>query len=163
MDLGQFKELFNPLPGNHYLQVTTTVDDTTYALYKLMQDVQGELRLTLYEERPSILPDILSDAKFQSIKNFSAPFRGLPRDNDIVILKDILNIHKNPELLLKIAYTTLANNSNIIIMQKKGTMDIEQVKALLEKLEYRTPNEIDVLKEFDLVIAKKMHMWGNGL
>jgi len=163
MDLGQFKELFNPLPGNHYLQVTTKIDDTTFALYKFMQDVQGELRLSLYEELPSTLPDTLSDTKLQSIKNFSAPFRGLPRDNDTVILKDILHIHKNPELLLKVAYTTLANNANIIIMQEKGTMDIENIKALLEKLEYRTPNEIDVLKEFDLVTAKKMHMWGNGL
>ena len=163
MDLKQFLELFHPLPGNHYLQVTTSIDDTTHALYELMQAVHGELRLALYEEKSSALPDKLSDTKLQSIKNFSAPFRGLPRDNDIVILKDILHLHKNPELLLKIAYTTLANTANIIIMQKKGTMDIENIKALLEKHEYRTPNEIDVLKEFDLVTAKKMHMWGNGL
>jgi hypothetical protein len=48
-------------------------------------------------------------------------------------------------------------------MQKKGSMDIEAMKAMLEEFEFRAPNEIDVLPEYDLVMAKKMHMWGNGL
>jgi hypothetical protein len=42
-------------------------------------------------------------------------------------------------------------------------MDIESTKELLEKFEFRAPNEIDVIDEYDLVMAKKMHMWGNGL
>jgi hypothetical protein len=42
-------------------------------------------------------------------------------------------------------------------------MDIEATKTLLEEFEFRAPNYIDVLDEYDLVMAKKMHMWGNGL
>jgi len=163
MQLDQFLELFHPLPGNHYLQVTTKPDVTTQALLKRIKEVDGEFRLALYGEDELRLDDTLTDAKVQYIKKFNTPFRALPRDNDIVILKDIFSLHANPELLVKIAYTTLANTADIVIMEKKGTMDIEATKQLLEDCEFRAPNCIDVLDEYDLVMAKKMHMWGNGL
>ena len=163
MDLKQFLELFNPLPGNHYLQVCSSVDETTDELYKLMQEVDGELSLALYSDEEQDLNTKFPHAKIQYIKNFKQPFRALPRNNDIVIIKDVFHLHENQKGILKIAYTTLANTANIIIMQKKGSMDIEAMKAMLEEFEFRAPNEIDVLPEYDLVMAKKMHMWGNGL
>ena len=163
MELEQFLELFNPLPGNHYIQITDTIDATTLALDKIMKEVDGTFHLALYTQEKPQIPKELADAELQIIPNFSNPFRALPRDNDIVILKDILHQHKNPRLLLKIAYTTLANAAHVIIMQKKGTMDIQATKEILERFEFRAPNEIDILDEFDLVMAKKMHMWGNGL
>jgi len=162
MKLDQFLELFNPLPGNHYLQVTTKPDATTLALQDIIKKVDGEFRVAIYAE-DELVDERLSDAKVQFIKKFNTPFRALPRDNDIVIFKDILTQHENPELLLKIAYTTLANTADIIIMEPKGAMDIEATKALLERFEFRAPNSIDILDEYDLVMAKKMHMWGNGL
>ncbi len=163
MELKQFLELFNPLPGNHYIQVTDKIDATTLALQKLIKNVDGEFHLALYTTQKLQIPNELQDTKIQYIPNLTNPFRALPRDNDIVIFKDILHKHKNPQMLLKIAYTTLANTADVIIMQEKGTMDIEATKELLEKFEFRAPNEIDILDNYDLVIAKKMHMWGNGL
>ena len=163
MDLKQFCELFNPLPGNHYLLVTDTIDEVAFSLEKLLQEVNGELGIALYEEKSSTLPASLNAAKLQSIQNNAQPFRALPRDNDIVIFKDIQNLHKNFEQLVKIAYTTLANTADIVVMQKKGSMDVEATKEMLERREFRAPNAIDVLQEYDLVMAKKMHMWGNGL
>jgi len=164
VDLKQFRELFHPLPGNHYLQVTTHIDDTTLALQNLMNSVDGEFRLAFYgEDEEVILPDTLQQTHLQHIVKNNAPFRALPRDNDIVILKDIFTTHANPELLLRISYTTLANAAEIIIMEKKGLLDVEATKELLEKFEFRAPNAIDVLPEYDLVMAKKMHMWGQGL
>ena len=163
-DLKQFIQLFNPHPGNHFIQVTTNVDETTTALYELLKSVGGELRIAIYgDENISDIEDKYLDAKVQHIVNFTNPFRALPRDNDMVILKDIFHLHNNQDRLLKLAYTTLANAAEIIIMQKKGTMDIEAVIDLLDKYEFRAPNYIDVLPEYDLVMAKKMHMWGNGL
>jgi len=163
MQLDQFLELFKPLPGNHYLQVTTKPDATSEALHEIIQEVDGEFRLAIYAEDEFTLSPSLESAKVQFIKKFNIPFRALPRDNDMLIFKDILTQHLNPKLLLKIAYTTLANTADIIIMEEKGKMDVEATKALLEELEFRAPNYIDVLDEYDLVIAKKMHMWGNGL
>jgi hypothetical protein len=160
----QFLELFHPLPGNHYIQVTTNVDETTTALYELLNAKEGEFRLALYqEEEPTQIQEAFPLAKIQHINNFKTPFRALPRDNDTVIFKDIFHQHEAKERLLKITYTTLANTANVLIMEKKGVMDIPQMLEMLQEYEFRSPNYIDILPDYDLVIAKKMHMWGNGL
>ena len=163
MDLKQFLELFNPYPGNNYLQVTTEFDETTDAFYELMKSVDGVLNLVLYSEEELDVSSKFPDAKIQYIKNLSQPFRALPRTNDIVVFKDIFHLHENQKGILKIAYTTLANAAEIVIMQKKGTMDIEATLNMLEEFEFRSQNYIDVLPEYDLVMAKKLHMWGAGL
>ena len=163
MDLKQFLELFNPYLGNNYLQVTTEVDETTDAFYELLKGVDGVLNLVIYKDEEQNLSQQFPNANIQYIKNFKQPFRALPRTNDIVVFKDIFHLHENQKGILKIAYATLANAAEIVIMQKKGTMDIEAILNLLEEFEFRSQNYIDVLPEYDLVMAKKLHMWGNGL
>jgi predicted nicotinamide N-methyase len=163
MDLKQFLELFNPYPGNSYLQVTSEINEISDALYGLMEHVEGIFNLVLYTDEKVDLSQRFANATTQQITNLSQPFRALPRTNDIVIFSDIFHKHSNQDGILKIAYTTLANAGEIIIMQKKGTMDIEKVLATLEEFEFRSQNYIDLLPEYDLVMAKKLHMWGNGL
>ncbi len=163
MDLKQFLQLFNPYPGNNYLQITTEVDETTDALYELMKSVDGVLNLVIYKEEDIDLSSKFPDANIQYVKNFKQPFRALPRTNDIVVFKDVFHQHENQKGILKIAYATLANTAEVIIMEKKGLLDIEAIKETLEVFEFRAANDIDVLPEYDLVMAKKMHMWGNGL
>ena len=118
--LKQFLELFHPLPGNHYLLVTTKCDAITEALSKLLEGVNGELNIALYDAQETPTVPVLSNVKVQHIKNFQQPFHALPRDHDLVIFKDIFHLHSNPKAILKIAYTTLANTANIVIMQKKA-------------------------------------------
>ena len=144
----QFLELFKPLPGNHYLQVTRKRDTISEALETILDSVGGKLDIVLYNDENL---------------DFTKPFRALPRDNDIVILQNVFQAHKDKAMILKISYTTLANSADIIIIEKKGSMDIEAVKEMLDKHEFRSANYIDVLEDYDLVMAKKMHMWGNGL
>jgi len=163
MDLKQFLELFNPYPGNNYLQVTTEVNEISDAIYKLMQGVDGVFNLVHYSEDKIDLATRFPDANIQYIQNFKQPFRALPRTNDIVIFTELFHKHGNQKGILKIAYTTLANAAEVVIMQKKGTMDIEATLNILEEFEFRSQNYIDLLPEYDLVMAKKLHMWGNGL
>ncbi len=148
MNLEQFLQLFNPLPGNHYLQISQSRDEVSDALENILKDVNGTLDLTLYNDENL---------------NFSQPFRALARSNDIVIFKDTFMAHENQKMILKIAYTSLANTADIIIMEKKSLMDIEAMKVMLEEFEFRAANDIDIVDGYDLVMAKKMHMWGNGL
>jgi len=162
-DLTQFLELFNPYPGNSYLEISNGVSDITIALQELLSKVDGNLDLVIYSDDTSDLKAKFPNSKIQQIADLSKPFRAMPRSVDIVILKDIFHLHTNQDIVIKTAYTALANTANIIIMQEKGTMDIEAIYELLEKFEFRASNSIDVLPEYDLVMAKKMHMWGNGL
>lgn len=148
MNLKKFRELFTPLPGNQYLQISTCRDEITTFFEELMDEVDGELKLVLYND--------------ENLK-LNQPFRAIPRNHDKVIFKDVFAKHENQDMLIKLAYITLANAANIIIIEKKGILDIKALKTKLESMEFRSPNEIDIIDGYDLVIAKKMHMWGNGL
>ncbi len=161
--LTDFLKLFNPLPGNHYLQVTTNTDETTDALNKIINEVDGELHLAIYDENDVDTKLLYPHLKVQHIKSFKQPFRAVPRHYDVVVFKDFYNLHENKNMVLKIAYTTLANTADIVIMEKKGSMDIEAMIEKLEEYEYRAANYIDVHPKYDLIMAKKLHMWGNGL
>ena len=154
--LTKFLQLFNPYPGSHYMQVTTIADETTTSLSKLLDGV-GEFSLVMYGN------DEVDFENVKYVKNFKEPYRAMPRSNDIIVLKDILSFHENPDALLKVAYSSLANTADIVIMEKKGVMDIQEMKQKLEEFEFRASNDIDIVDGYDLVMAKKMHMWGNGL
>jgi len=163
LDLEQFKKLFNPLPGSRFLYVTTALDEIALLFEKMMHDVDGKLNLAIYSQTALQADPKPLDANIHYVKDFKTPFRALPRDHDIVVIKDVFCAHENRKTILKLAYLTLANAANIIIIEKKGVMDIEAAKAMLEEYEFRAPNEIEIIDGYDLVTAKKMHMWGNGL
>lgn len=163
-DLTQFLKLFRVQPGYRYIQVTTHVDDTTTALYDLLTQNSAELRIAYYdEEQIPNFDSLYPKAKVQHIKSFNYPYRALPRDNDIVIYKDIFTKHNKQDLLLKTAYTTLANTADIIIMEKHGTLEIQETMELFEAYEFRAPNHMSIVDGYDIFMAKKLHMWGNGL
>lgn len=145
----QFKKFFNPLPGAHFLHVVLRKNEISSVLQDMVDHVCGDLKVVEYDGVQHKL---------------DKPFRTPPRDKDVVVLQDMVSSHKNLDMLLKISYTTLANTAGIIILEKKGLIDIEQIKQNLLEYEFRTPNYVsDVLDGYDLVVAKKMHMWGNGL
>ena len=158
--ISRIKELINPLPGYTILHVTSKVDETTSILLEMLGDVGGKLNLAIYGDE-TIEP--ADNMRVQNIANYDDMFRALPRDNDIVIFHDVFLKHSQQERMLKNAYMTLANAAYIIIIEKEGSMDIQEVKVSLEKNEFRAANEIDIIEGYDLIMAKKMHMWGNGL
>jgi len=113
----QFLELFNPYPGNHYMVVSTGFDEISFELYRLIKQVDGEFSIAIYGKEQEI-PKELDKATIKYIDDFSKPYRAMPRSNDVV-LKDIYSIHKNKNMLIKIAYTSLANSAEIVLMEKK--------------------------------------------
>ena len=145
MELKQFLELFNPYPGNHYLQITTSVDETTDALYDMMQKVDGEFSLVIYDtQKIESLPKY-PNANIQSIQNFKNPFRALPRTHDIVIFKDrkpiaLTSARYAANSIFGDGYGGSPDNNGFIIKYQK------QVKSLLadNKLNHleRTFNQI---------------------
>jgi len=157
----RIKELLSPLPGYTILHVSLHVDDITLTLNDILEKVGGRLNLALYNNSEN--PQLGGNVRIQNLENFDEIPRTLPRDNDIVIFHNLFSQHHQKERILKNAYTTLANAGQIVIIEKKGVMGVEEIKEYLEKHEFRASNEIDLLEGYDLVIAKKMHMWGNGL
>ena len=159
----QFLELIQPQPGFKVLDITAHADELTLAVIEHLSPFSNHrMALACY---PGDHQDFEASEtlKIEEIANYNLPFRALPRDNDIVIIRDVLHQHSQSERILRSIYTTLANTGDVIIVTKSEEADVEAQKALLERLEFRSANSIDILDGYTLVMAKKMHMWGNGL
>ena len=153
----RIKELINPFPGYKILHVSSNPDSFITQLEEMLNDVEGRLNLAIYGQNKD------SKQGLQYINNYTNIFRGLPRDHDVVILHELFSKHEQKSKLLKSTYETLANAAYIIILEPNGLMDISNVKEMLYEHEFRAANEIDIIQGYDLIMAKKMHMWGNGL
>ncbi|TKI68783.1 hypothetical protein FCU45_09750 [Sulfurimonas crateris] len=126
----------------------------------MMEDVGGRFNLALYGSSTAEA-DIKANISY--IADTKALPRAMPREHDVVVLKDIYALHEDKDALLSLSYRTLANAAHIIILEKKGILDTKELMQTLEDFEFRAANTIDVVDGYDLVMAKKMHMWGNGL
>ncbi len=159
----QFLELIQPQPGFKVLEITSHADALTAAVIGHLQPFRNHrMGIACYPGEHQHF-EASETLKVEEVSNYSLPFRALPRDNDIVIIRDVLHKHTHSERILKSIYTTLANTGDVIIVTKSEEADTEAQKDLLERLEFRSANSIEILDGYTLVMAKKMHMWGNGL
>ena len=158
-------ELFTTQPGFKILDVTAHADALTQQLSNALVPAQGRLALAHYpgeHHEPAVDDTVQFQA--QSVPDYAKPFRALPRDNDIVFIRDVLHRHKAPERVLRAVYTTLANAAIVVIVTAEGEVDPQMQLAMLEKADFRAGNVIEGIAEgFTVVTGKKMHMWGNGL
>ena len=161
----KFLELFAPQPGYKILDITSHTDELSARLQRRLVPVEGRLSLACYPGSHREV-EVLDGVTFerQEIADFSKPFRALPRDNDIVFIRDVLHRHTHPERILRAVYTTLANAAEVIIVTENAAADTPAQLALLEQADFRAGSVIEGIAEgVTVVMGKKMHMWGNGL
>lgn len=157
----EFLELVALTPAVRVLEVSSHADDLSKVLAQYLASADGEFHLQLYPGLHDIPQD--ENVKSNELKNFSVPFKVIAREYAVVILRDILDSHKFPDRIVKMSYKALLNAAEIILVQKKESMSIEQMKEILEINEFRAINDINIFEEYHVVVGKKMHMWGNGL
>jgi hypothetical protein len=75
----------------------------------------------------------------------------------------LLNYCPNKEAILKLVYKSIENSGNIIILEKKSNDNKYELLDLLEQTGFQAPNNIELFDGFNLLTAKKMHHWDNGL
>lgn len=158
-------ELFTPQPGFKILDITAHTDEVSRLLLQRLDEVEGRLIVAQYPgEHETLSAPNGAGLQLQTIPDYTRPFRALPRDNDIVFIRDVLHRHAQPERMLGAIYTTLTNAMNIVIVSEAGSVDPEKQLVMLENAEFRAGNIVeDVIEGYTVVMAKKMHMWGNGL
>lgn len=161
----KYLQLFLPQPGYKILDVTSHTDVLSAALLQRLVPVNGRFALAEYPGDHTALPSCDGViVQQQRIPDYDKPFRALPRDNDVVFLRDVLHRHTQPERLLRAVYTTLANAAEVVIVTERGNADVAGQLAMLEKADFRAANVIEGIDEaVTVVMGKKMHMWGNGL
>jgi len=158
-----FCDLFQTSPQMKILVATSHADTLIEEVCVFLEPFNATVDLSLYPgEHSQHLSPYLS--KVDTIKDFNSPIRSATRDYETIILQDILHLHSLPLKLLQLVYRSLENSAEVIIIQKCGVMETSDVEALLEKSEFRAANTIgDLIEGYDVIVAKKMHMWGNGL
>ncbi len=160
-----FLELFQTQPGYKILDITAHSDALSALLAQTLAPVGGRLSLVRYPgEHTAVAAAEGMTLQEQEIAGYEKPFRALPRDNDIVFIRDVLHRHRYPERVLGAIYTTLANAAEIVIVTAEEHADDETQLAMLEAADFRAGNVIGGMAEgVHVVMAKKMHMWGRGL
>ncbi len=153
--------LLHPTPHTKIMVVTSHLDTMAEELGDFLAPYEGLIDVSLFPgEHQSLIPF----HKTFAIKDYKSPAGGVPRDYAAVIVQDVLHLHESPHKFLELIYRTLLNASEIIIVQKNGSMSIDEVESLLDQVEFRAINAIsDLIEGHEVIIGKKMHMWGAGL
>jgi hypothetical protein len=161
--MSSFCDLFQTSPQMKILIATSHADALIDEIYTYLAPFNATVDLSLYPgEHSQYLSPLIS--KVDTIKDFNSPIRSATRDYETIILQDVLHHHSLPLKLLQLVYRSLENSAEVIIVQKCGVMETSEIEALLEKSEFRAANTIhDLIEASDVIVAKKMHMWGNGL
>lgn len=155
--------LLHPTPHTKVMVVTTHLDGLTEELSHFLTPYEGLMDVSLYPGEHQTFNNSTLHKTF-TIKDYRSPAGGIPRDYAAVIVQDVLHLHESPRKFLELIYRTLLNACEIIIVQKRGSMGISEIEALLDEAEFRAINAItDLIDGYEVVIGKKMHMWGNGL
>lgn len=153
--------LLHPTPHTKIMVVTSHLDSMTEELGDFLAPYEGLIDVSLF---PGDHQSLSTFHKTFTIKDYKSSAGGIPRDYAAVIVQDVLHLHESPHKFLELLYRTLLNASEIIIVQKNDSMSFPEVESLLDQVEFRAINAItDLIEGCDVIVAKKMHMWGNGL
>lgn len=153
--------LLHPSPYTKIMVVTSHLDSMAEELSNFLTPYEGLIDVSLF---PGDHQNLSLFHKIFTIKDYKSPAGGIPRDYAAVIVQDVLHLHESPRKFLELIYRTLLNASEIIIVQKNDSMSITEIESLLDQVEFRAINAIiDLIEGYEVIVAKKMHMWGNGL
>ncbi len=144
-ELNLFKELFAKFPNISILHINNGVNFLNSTVEEVVQKLGGKLKYIDF------------------IDEKSAKLNSSARDFEYIILSDILSHCPNRDKIIKIMYKALENSANIIILEKKVNQNLNEIKELLDKSSFVAINNIELFKEYNLITAKKLHMWGSGL
>jgi len=137
----------------------------------LLEDAPALCLLNIFNNTNPIL-DILENKisknegtlDLKDINNISCEkFRLKSREFEYCILFDTISMCTNKEKFIQACYHSLENSAFIIVIEPKSNNNISEIIELLDVCEFRVANNIDIFKKYNLIMAKKLHMWGNGL
>ena len=128
-NLNLFLELFNFYPNMQILEVGEIDRDIKEALVNELNKCEGDLK----------------------------HYKGeLERLFEYVVISDDININ---EKILKDSYLKLETMADLIILLKKDSVDLWNLKELIGECGFTAVNDIDIFDKYDLIMAKKQEMW----
>jgi len=144
-ELELFSSLFESHPNISILNIHNRCDDIKVGLENIVNSIGGTL-------------------KYKDINDIDQKrFRLTAREYEYVVVCDCLDKIEDMKRFIDQIYHSLENSAQIILIGKKEKSDPYSMLQILEEADFRAMNQIDIFENYHLVMAKKMHMWGNGL
>jgi len=144
-EYNDFVGLFLDSPALSLLHIQNNCD----LLEQALEDVKNKNDGTLIKKD---LADINCDK-----------FRLKSREFEFIVISDLFDTCTNKKRFFSSCYHSLENSAYIIIIEHKSKNNVQEILELLDEVEYRVANAIDIFENYNLIMAKKLHMWGNGL
>jgi hypothetical protein len=141
-EFDQFSQLFEITPAVSIYHYTALDQEISDYLEEILKDVVGGL---------SILDTSLDINKLK--------MRSKPSSCDYAIVSNYLLDFDNSNLLMNMISRSLRDAGYIIILEDKNK-NLSKVYELLEEFDYGAVSKIDIFEQYDLIMAKKLHMWG---
>ena len=139
-----FRSLFDNSPNIAILNVNKGCEEISQELSSIVKDCNGEFTLKQFDE---IDPE---------------RFRLKDRNFEYAVISNCLNDINDKDRFISGVYHSLENSAFIILIEPKGNSDISSMIELLDKNNFRAANDINIFEKYNLVMAKKLHMWGAG-
>ncbi|XOB62497.1 hypothetical protein ACMC56_01495 [Campylobacterota bacterium DY0563] len=140
-----FKGLFQPFTNLSVFFINNNTDFIESTLEEVVKTNEGKLnKIDFIEE------------KYLKLNHYMREF-------EYIVLGDIINKYEKKELLLQKCYRALENSANIIILENKTNNNLDEIRELLDKTSFVAINSIELFDNYELITAKKLHMWGSGL
>jgi len=144
-ELRLFKELFQPFANISILHINKGVEFINQTINEVVVSLDGKIDYIEFKDESS------------------SKIKATAREYEYIVLSDILSSCPNRDKILKLMYKALENSANIIILEKKANNNMDEIKQLLDKTSFVAINDIELFDEYNLITAKKLHMWGSGL
>jgi len=140
-ELGEFSQLFDISPSIHILDINYCCDDITNTLNSLVNPYDGKIT-TLNTTNSNELRIKVKRSNY-----------------DYVVLSSSFLNQENKNLFMKIASLGLRDSGYIIFLETKDK-PLDEIYDILEEFDYGAVSCIDIFKDYNLVMGKKLHMWG---
>ncbi len=140
-EIEEFSSLFDLTPKIEILNLNSGCGNITTTLENLVNPFDGKIT-TLQTTNTNELKVKIKKATY----------------NYGIICNTLLN-SSNKTNLIKIISQGIRDSGYIIILENKDK-NLEEIYNLLEEFDYGAVNSIDIFKDYDLIIGKKLHMWG---
>lgn len=139
-----FSELFDVTPNMLVLHIDNGCDGIKNYIENIVSD-HGKI---VYKE-------------FKQIEQ--KRFRLTAREYEYAFVCNCIDTIEHLDRFMKEVYKSVENSGQVILLEKKENNKLQEMIEALDKADFRSTNPIEIFPEYHLVMAKKMHMWGNGL
>ncbi len=140
-EIQEFLQVFTITPNIDILDLNNTCPDISKALNDLVEPFDGRI--------VTITTQILNELKIK-VKKSSCEYG--------VISNSILHAD-DKNTLMKIITAAIRDSGYIVILEEKEKSS-EEIYQLLEEFDYGAISSVDIFEKYNLIIGKKMHMWG---